>query len=247
MKSIKKIFLIMMAAFFAFSPIVLNGCSANLLAEITETNEKTDIRIETTDPTGIHVQLRPSEIKVGDPYQSFAHLTLEKNLLDGCVLLNSNSDTGEKSYTFVPYGYFGFDYEKFDFSSIVPDYKDRPTKLCQVEAPEGSYYIYMSAPVNSFEDLENEECYVLGITLIPRPNRLYTTNAAEFPLSEVVIGDSFEKLLLFNPIPVKTGESETNRIQYKMFVESGEYVYTLERETQTAEFYITNIEFIEAT
>jgi len=32
-----------------------------------------------------------------------------------------------------------------------------------------------------------------------------------------------------------------------MFVDDGEYIYTLERKTKMDEFYITNIEFIKAS
>ncbi len=43
-------------------------------------------------------------------------------------------------------------------------------------------------------------------------------------------------------------EKECNKFfQYKMFVEGGEYVYSLERENELSEFYMTDIQFIETT
>ncbi|MBO5042372.1 MAG: hypothetical protein J6D87_05350 [Clostridia bacterium] len=242
----KKILTVLLLTSLTFCLVTLCSADSFLDTNRVETKENTHI---VDNKIGIHKQLYPSQIKVGDSYQSFAHLALDKTTIEGAVLLDKNSKTGEETYVYVPYGYFGFDPRNVDLSSVIPEFKDKPTRLCQVEAPEGSYFMLMNSPLVFGENNSSskEECSVLSVMFIPRPNRQFTDSVADFPLSEVVIGDSFEKLLLFNPIPIKSECSEKNSIQYKMFVENGEYVYTLQRENEMSEFYITDIQFTEAT
>ena len=102
-------------------------------------------------------------------------------------------------------------------------------------------------------------------------------------MSELKPGDSFEKLLLFNPIRVTLLETPTSHVdelflhtgmdfvfddvgnivsqtpvtnqeilKYKLCVDGGEYIYTLRRPASNQgasykEFYITDIQFSEAT
>ena len=247
MKTSKKVLTIFATVFFTFCVIILTSCSVDSLIETAGTNEK--IATETTNHTELHTQIFPSQIKVGDTYHSFSHLDMDSfNLHDG-FCMEKNLETGE-----FLFHYFDWEYlSHLNGTSPNLDNSYQLTEeeanrlgliLAQVEAPEGTYIIQLEIP---YEAAEKNDYTVSNIQLIPRPNRLYTTNTADFPLSEVVIGDSFEKLLLFNPIPVKAGEAETNRIQYRMFLDDGEYIYTLERKTKMDEFYITNIEFIKAS
>ncbi|MBE6585632.1 MAG: hypothetical protein E7645_03795 [Ruminococcaceae bacterium] len=253
MKISKKVLTIVSLAFFIFSLLTLTSCSADSLSKtaetndtVTETNGNVDNKI--VDVADIHSQCVPSQIKVGDTYQSFAHLDVVSfNLHDG-FWMEKDLETGEFLFQFFDWGYLS--HLNGTPPNVDNSYKlteEEANKLglilAQVEAPEGTYIIQLEIP---YEAADKKDYTVANIQLISRPNRRYTTGTVDFPLSEVVVGDSFEKLLLFNPIPVKAEAYEINRIQYKMFVDEGEYIYTLERETQTAEFYITNIEFVEA-
>lgn len=254
MKKRRKVLTVILLAFFIFSLLALTSFSADSLLETTEMNDtitETDanVDVETEDFTAIHTHLLPSQIKVGDTYGSFAHLDVVSfNLHDG-FLLEKDLETGEFLFHYFDWGYLSHLNGKP--SNLDNSYKLTEEEasrlgliLAQVEAPEGTYIIQLEIP---YEVASKNDYTVSNIQFISRPNRLYTTSTAEFPLSEVVIGDSFEKLLLFNPIPIKSESSEKNSIQYKMFVENGEYVYTLQRENEMSEFYITDIQFTEAT
>ena len=187
-----------------------------------------------SDPQGIssvHKLIRPCDIKVGDVPDDFTLLN-PKEVDAYEIRANVSSEKGTPIYD-------------NNGNVIVPGAIISTVREYRFEAPEGTYTICVYGyPKKESDDVR----YVIReIKFEERENRRYSSNAADFPLSDVVVGDPFEKILLFNPIRVSTDEAEKDIIQYKMFVESGEYVYTLERETQTAEFYITNIEFIEAT
>lgn len=229
-----------------------------------------------SDPS-INNTTYPADIKVGDSLDSFATLNPRQ--------IEYPKMTPNDYIEFILWYPDEYDQYFVDENGNSKQCKDaeilslrREIRYYELQAPEGTYTYCVKD-----QGYLTEDFYVESIDFTPRVNRMYDINKADFPISEIKLGDPFEKLLLLNPIRVTLLEGPTSHvdelylhagmdylfddagnivsqtpvtnqeiIKYKLFVDGGEYLYTLRRPASNQgaaykEFYITNIEFIKAT
>lgn len=96
----------------------------------------------------------------------------------------------------------------------------REIRYYEQYAPEGTYTYRVKDKGYMTEDF-----YVESISFTPRENREFAVTHADFPLSELKPGDSFEKLLLFNPIRVTLLDANASHVD-ELYLHAGmDYVF----------------------